>query len=132
MSQIQVKVYFAKPSGQIPPPNNSLELTPVTRHANAAAPARGALEALLANATMQEVAAGFIPLDSSNLSIGALTIENHHADVDFYSGGTKSWAGDLSPVIFKHAVALTLKQFSTVHSVIVKVDGNANFDSLEG
>jgi len=132
MSQAQVKVYFSKPSGQQPPPNNSLELTPVIRFANPATPGRGALEALLANTTPQEEQAGFVRLDSAGLSIGALTIHNLHADVDFYSGGTKSWAGDLSTVTFKDAVAFTLKQFPTVHTVTVKVDGDPNFDSLQG
>ena len=132
MAQAQVKAFFSKPSGQTPPSNNVFEMIAVTRHANPTTPARGALEALLGNTTTQEEQSGFIRLDAANLSIGTLTINNHHADVDFYSGGTKGWAGDLSPTIFKQAVERTLKQFPTVSTVTVKVDGNADFDSLQG
>lgn len=132
MAQATVKVFFSKPSGQTPPTNNVFEMTAVNRHANATTPARGALEALLGNTTTQEEQAGFIRLDAANLSIGVLTITNHHADADFFSGGTKGWAGDLSPVIFKQAVERTLKQFPTVTTVTVKVDGSTNFDSLQG
>ena len=101
------------------------------RSANPTTPARGALEALLGNVTSAEEAHGFLRLDAAGLSIGDLTIHNGTATVDFFSGGAKSWAGDLSPVTFKQAVVMTLKQFPTVQHVTVKVDGNPNFDSLQ-
>lgn len=101
------------------------------RSAPPVTPARDALEALLANITSAEDAAGFVPLDAAGLSIGVLTITNFVAEVNFFSGGHKSWAGDLSPVIFKKAVERTLKQFPTVHTVKVMVDDDPDFDSLQ-
>lgn len=130
-AQASVKVFFSKPSGGTPPPHNIFELTPVTRSANPTTPGRGALEALLGNVTSSEEAQGFQRLDAAGLSIGDLTIHNGTASVDFFSGGAKSWAGDLSPVTFKQAVEKTLQQFPTVQHVTVKVDGKADFDSLQ-
>jgi hypothetical protein len=131
VAQISVKVFFPKPSGNEPPPDNPFELTAVTRHANTQTPARGALEALLGNTTLDEQTAGYQSLDTSNLSIGELAIVDAHAVVDFYSGGTKTWLGDLSPFTLQQAVVFTLKQFSSVTTVAVKVDGDPNFGSLK-
>jgi hypothetical protein len=39
------------------------------------------------------------------------------------------WPGDLGPVRFKKAVELTLKQFSSVKTVIVSLNGDENFAS---
>jgi len=59
--QKQVQVFFSKPSGQEPPPNNPFELTPASRFANEETPARGALEAMLGNITLDEEGQGFVP-----------------------------------------------------------------------
>src|SRR5205085_5293826 len=64
-NQKQVQVFFSKPSGGTPPPDNLFELTPVVRYAYKVTPARGALEALLGNVTPQEESHGFMRLDAA-------------------------------------------------------------------
>ena len=130
-NQRLVQIFFSRPSGQEPPQDNPLELIPVSRFVSQETPARGALEAMLANITPDEEEQGFVPLDTAGLSIGVLTISNSQAEVDFFSGGTKKWKGDLSPTTFKEAVEAILKQFPTVQGVTVMVDGDPNFDSLQ-
>lgn len=129
-NQRQVQIFFPRFSEQDPPEDNPFGLTPVSRFVNPETPARGALEALLANTTEDEERQGFGSLDTSGLSIGVLTISNFQAQVDFFSGGTKQWRGDLAPFIFRDAVEATLRQFPTVQSVTVMVDSDPNFGSL--
>ncbi len=85
---------------------------------------------MLANTTLQEAQDGFESLDVAGLSIGVLTIVNFHAKVDFFSGKTKRWNGDISPGTFKLSVEATLKQFPSVRTVTVMVDGDPDFGSL--
>ena len=119
----QVKVYVYKEDGE------HIDLSPVTRSVNAAAPARGAIEALLAGPTEAEKAQGFGELASaSEFRIGSLKIVRGTARINFVS--KKSWAGwpgDTAPIRFKTAVELTLKQFPTVKRVVVSLDGDAKF-----
>lgn len=129
-NQTRVQVFFPKsPEGE-PSPDNPFNLTPVSRFANKQTPARGALEALLGNITLEEEGEHLLPLDTAGLSIGVLTISNSEAEVDFFSGGTKKWSGDVAPGAFRLAVEATLKQFPTIKVVRVKVDGDAEFGSL--
>lgn len=119
----QVKVYLYHHPGE------HIDLSPVTRSVNAVAPARGAIEALLAGPTATEKEQGFGELASaSEFRIGSLRISRGTARVNFVS--KKSWAGwpgDIAPIRFKTAVELTLKQFPTVKRVIVSLDGDAKF-----
>ena len=119
----QVKVYVYKEDGE------HIDLSPVTRSVNAVAPARGAIEALLAGPTEAEKAQGFGELASaSEFRIGSLKIVRGTARINFVS--KKSWAGwpgDTAPIRFKTAVELTLKQFPTVKRVVVSLDGDAKF-----
>lgn len=111
---------------------NALNLFPVSRQVNAAAPARPALEALLAGPTAEESSHGVIELSVNQLHIGSLTI-NHAtktATVNFV--GSPSWPGDLAPGRFRKAVEKTLLQFETVDTVHVSVNGDPDFDSGEG
>ena len=127
--QRQVRVYFPR-DGANPHPRDPFNLQFVVRQVATAAPARPALEALLAGPTAAEKRRRLRPLDSVGLTIGSLVISNGTARVDFVSrGGSKRWAGDLSPAEFRQAVERTLKQFSTVRRVTVSVDGKTNFDS---
>lgn len=123
-----VKVYFYHDPGEY------IDLAPVTRSVNAAAPARPAIEALLKGPTAPEKQRGFGPLTSaSDFRIGSLKISNGTARINFIS--TRRWAGwpgDLAPVRFKTAVELTLKQFSSVRRVIVSLNGDAKFYDERG
>ena len=126
--QRQVRVYFPRDGGN-PHPRDPFNLQFVVRQVATAAPARPALEALLAGPTATEKRRRLRPLDAGGLAVGALTISDGTARVDFVSRGSKRWAGDLSPAEFRQAVERTLKQFSTVRRVTVSVDGKTNFDS---
>ncbi len=125
--QRQVRVYFPREGN--PHPRDPFNLQFVVRQVATAAPARPALEALLAGPTAAEKRRRLRPLDAGGLAISALVIGGGTARVDFVSRGGKRWAGDLSPAEFRQAVERTLKQFSTVRSVTVSVDGKTNFDS---
>lgn len=128
-AQASVKAFFPKPTGGAPP-HSAFERAPSPAPPAPSRP-RGALEALLGGVTPAEEAQGFLPLGAAGLSIGALAIHNGTATADFFSGGAKSWVGDLSPGTFKHAVEFTLKQFPTVQHVTILVDGDPNFDFLQ-
>lgn len=119
----EMKVYFYHDPGEY------IDLAPVTRSVNAAAPARPAIEALLKGPTAAERRRGFDSLASaSDFRIGSLKISGGTARINFIS--TRRWAGwpgDLTPVRFKTAVELTLKQFPSVRRVIVSLNGDEKF-----
>jgi Sporulation and spore germination len=125
--QRQVRVYFPRDGN--PHPRDPFNLQFVVRNVAASAPARPALESLLAGPTSTEKRRRLRALDSAGLKVGSLVIDNGTARVDFVSRGGKRWAGDLSPAEFRQAVERTLKQFSTVRRVTVSVDGRTDFDS---
>jgi len=125
--QRQVRVYFPRDGN--PHPRDPFNLQFVVRNVAASAPARPALESLLAGPTVTEKRRRLRALDAAGLKVGSLVIGNGTARVDFVSRGGKRWAGDLSPAEFRRAVERTLKQFSTVRRVTVSVDGRTDFDS---
>jgi hypothetical protein len=126
--QRQVRIYFPRDGN--PHPRDPFNLQFVVRNVAASAPARPALEALLAGPTAEERSRRLRALDAQGLNLSTLVIKDGEARVGFVSKGGKRWAGDLSPAEFRRAVERTLKQFSTVRSVVVSVDGKTDFDSL--
>ena len=124
----EVKVYFYHDPGEY------IDLAPVRRSVNAAAPARPAIEALLKGPTAAERRRGFASLASaSDFRIGSLKITGGTARINFISTRRwTGWAGDLAPVRFKTAVELTLKQFPTVERVIVSLNGDEKFYDERG
>ncbi|HEX8776350.1 MAG TPA: GerMN domain-containing protein [Pyrinomonadaceae bacterium] len=126
-AQRQVRIYFPRDGN--PHPRDPFNLQFVVRHVASAAPARPALEALLTGPTAAERQRRLRALDAEGLNLSTLVIKGGEARVDFVSRGGKRWAGDLSPAEFRRAVERTLKQFSTVRSVVVSVDGKTDFDS---
>jgi hypothetical protein len=125
--QRQVRVYFPRDGN--PHPRDPFNLQFVVRRVSAAAPARPTLEALLKGPTAEERQRRLRALDAAGLNINTLVIKGGEARVDFVAAGGKRWAGDLSPAEFRRAVERTLRQFSTVRSVVVSVDGKTDFDS---
>jgi len=119
----KVKVYFYHDPGEY------IDLSPVMRNVSADAPARGAINALLAGPTRQEKRRGFSALSSANeFAIGSLKIVDGTAHINFVSSRTwHGWPGDLGPVRFRTAVELTLKQFAGISNVIVSLDGDPKF-----
>lgn len=122
----EVKIYLYHEPGEY------IDLAPVTRSVNGAAPARPAIEALLKGPTAAERQRGFDSL-ASEFRIGSLKISGGTARINFVS--TRRWAGwpgDLAPVRFKTAVELTLKQFPSVRRVIVSLNGDERFADERG
>ncbi len=119
----EVKVYFYHDPGEY------IDISPVTRLVSADAPARAAIEALLKGPTARERQQGFESLaGASDFRIGSLNIKDGTARINFVSSPSwQGWAGDLAPVRFKTAVEMILKQFTTVHEVIVSLNGNTKF-----
>ena len=124
----EVKVYFYHEPGEY------IDLAPVTRSVNAAAPARPAIEALLKGPTTAEKRRGFDSLASaSDFRIGSLKISGGTARINFVSTRRwHGWPGDLAPVRFKTVVELTLKQFPSVRRVIVSLNGDEKFYDERG
>lgn len=118
-----VKVYFYHESGEY------IDLSPVTRLVSATAPESGSIDALLKGPTARERQQGSDSLVSaSDFRIGSLSIKDGTARINFVSRRSwHGWAGDLAPVRFKKAVELILKQFPTVQSVIVSLNGSTKF-----
>jgi len=119
----EVKVYFYHDPGEY------IDLSPVTRLVSTTVPARAAIDALLKGPTARERQLGFNSLVSaSDFRIGSLSIKDGTARINFVSQRSwHGWPGDLGPIRFKTAVELILKQFPTVQSVIVSLNGNPNF-----
>lgn len=119
----EVKVYLYHDPGEY------IDLAPVTRWVSEAAPARPAIEALLKGPTAAERRRGFESIVSANtFRIGSLKITGGIARINFISHRRwAGWGGDLAPVRFKTAVELTLKQFPTVRTVIVSLNGDEKF-----
>lgn len=120
-----IKIYFYHDPGEF------IDLAPVTRVIRSAAPARAAIEALLAGPTAEEQTRGFDGLASaSEFAIAKLTIRNGVARINFVA--SRTWAGfpgDTAPARFKKAVELTLKQFPAVRRVVVSLNGDVDFEA---
>lgn len=120
-----IKLYFYHEPGEY------IDLSPVTRRIRSTAPARAAINALLAGPTPEEEQKGFSGLASADqFRIASLTISRGTARINFVS--KPNWAGfpgDTAPIRFKKAVELTLMQFPNVKRVIVSLDGDLNFTS---
>jgi hypothetical protein len=127
----EVKIFLPKEGDAPNPDENPFNFHPVKRFVEAKAPARPSLQQLLKGPNSAEQQQGFMALDTDNLSVGTLAITNGNCRVDFVSAGKKVWDGDLSSVSFSLAVEKTLKQFPTVQSVVISVDGDTNFGSLQ-
>lgn len=121
----RIKIYFYHEPGEY------IDLSPVTRVIRSAAPARAAIEALLAGPTAAEKKRGFGGLARAHeFAIGSLTIRDGVARINFVA--SRTWAGfpgDTAPIRFKKAVELTLGQFPNVRRVVVSLNGDLDFDS---
>ena len=139
----QVRVYFyteedletKKPSrSRQAASENLLALVAVQRTVSVTAPARGAIEALIAGPTDEEKGRGLRSPYTEGLSIKTLEIDEGTARISLASkcADCPRWPGDLAPWRFREAVERTLKQFPTVKRVVICLDGVENFDDNSG
>lgn len=85
--------------------------------------ARVALEQLIKGPTDLEKNAGFITNINSGTKIQSLVIEDGVAKVDFNEELQKGVAGSCNVLAIRAQITETLKQFSTVKSVIISIHG---------
>ena len=85
--------------------------------------AKAATEALLRGATQEEINQGFVSNINSGVRIQNLTIENGVAKVDFDKQLEFQVGGSCRVAAIRAQITETLKQFSTVDSVIISIDG---------
>jgi len=85
--------------------------------------ARAALTELLKGPTEAEKAQGFFTSINPGVKIQELTIENGVARVDFDSQLEFQVGGSCRVSAIRAEITQTLKQFPTVNSVIISIDG---------
>lgn len=85
--------------------------------------ARAALEALLRGATKEEISQGFISSINPGVRIQKLTIENGTAKVDFDEQLESQVGGSCRVAAIRAQITETLKQFPTVSSILISVNG---------
>ena len=85
--------------------------------------ARAALEQLLAGPSDAEKADGFFTSINPGVKIQKLTIENGVAKVDFDETLERAVGGSCRVAAIRAEITETLKQFPTVKSVVISIDG---------
>ena len=85
--------------------------------------ASAALEALLRGATKEEINQGFVSNINFGVRIQSLTIKDGLAKVDFDEQLEFQVGGSCRVAAIRAQITETLKQFSTVNSVIISIDG---------
>ncbi|MCK5044890.1 GerMN domain-containing protein [Candidatus Parcubacteria bacterium] len=85
--------------------------------------ASNAVKALLRGATQEETNQGFVSNISSGVRIQSLNIENGVAKIDFNEQLEFQVGGSCRVTAIRAQITETLKQFSTVDSVIISING---------
>lgn len=86
-------------------------------------PGRAALEELLAGPTAEEQKNGYFSSINSGVQIQKLSIENGAAKVDFNKQLEEAVGGSCRVAAIRAQITQTLKQFPTVKSVVISIDG---------
>ncbi|MBI2037525.1 MAG: GerMN domain-containing protein [Candidatus Magasanikbacteria bacterium] len=86
--------------------------------------ARVALEELLKGVSFEEANSGYQTSINSGVQINSLSIENGVAKVDFSAELQNGVAGACKVNMIRLQIEQTLKQFSTVNSVVISINGN--------
>lgn len=119
---MKVKAYFS--NQQLDPESSCETVFPVERGTPTTdAPARAALDELLAGPTRMEQAAGFFTSINSGVTIQSLTIQDGMAVVDFDERLGFQVGGACRVSAIRAQITETLMQFSTVKGVVVSIDG---------
>jgi len=117
-----VKAFFN--NSQMDPEVSCNKVFPVERTvAKTPAVARAALEELLKGVTDGEKNAGFFTSINPGVKIQSLTIENGVAKVDFDEQLEAQVGGSCRVSAIRAEITETLKQFSTVKSVVISING---------
>jgi hypothetical protein len=116
-----LKIYFSKKD-----PSDCNVVYPSNRvMAKTATPARDALGALLTGPTDTEQAQGYQTSINPGVKIQQLTIENGIAKVDFDQTLQDKVGGSCRVAAIRAQITQTLKQFPTVKSVVISINGDS-------
>lgn len=119
-----VKVYFGNRAQN--PTAECEQVFPMEREIpSTQAPARAALQALLAGPTPAEESAGYFSSLNAGVSVQRLTIEDGVARVDFDERIQEQVGGSCRVMAIRAQIEATLRQFPTVRRVIISVNGRS-------
>ncbi len=117
-----VKVFFN--NSELDPEFSCNKVFPVEREIpKTQAVARAALEELLKGATDVDKEQGFFTNINPDVKIQSLSVENGVAKVDFDEQLEFQVGGSCRVSAIRAQITQTLKQFPTVNSVIISIDG---------
>lgn len=121
-----VKVYFA--NDKLDPDVTCEKVFSVERQvAKTDAIAKAALEELLKGVTEKEKANGYRTTINTGVKINKLTIVNGIAKVDFNETMGEAVGGSCRVNFIRKQIEQTLKQFSTVKSVVISINGDSEY-----
>jgi len=119
---LKVKVYFN--NNKLDPEFSCNKVFPVEREiTKTQAVARAALEELLKGSSEKEKVEGFFTSINPGVKIQSLVIENGTVKVDFDEQLEFQVGGSCRVAAIRAQITQTLKQFPTVNSVIISIDG---------
>jgi spore germination protein GerM len=117
-----VQVFFN--NNKLDPEVSCNKVFPVTRTVpKTVAVARAAIEELLKGVTAEDAKAGYFTNVNSGVKINSLTIENGVAKIDFNETLQSAVGGSCRVAAIRAQIIETLKQFSTIKSVIISING---------
>jgi len=121
-----VKVYFA--NDKLDPDVTCEKVFSVERQViKTDAIAKTALEELLKGVTEKERASGYRTTINEGVKINKLTIVNGIAKVDFNETMGEAVGGSCRVNFIRKQIEQTLKQFSTVKSVVISINGDSEY-----
>lgn len=119
---VALKVYFGRTGSA-----ECEDVTSISRVLpNTLAVGRTSLISLLAGPTANERAAGYTTAINSGVRLQSLTITNGVALADFSSDLSRGVAGSCRVQAIRSQITETLKQFPTVKTVVIAVEGKIN------
>ena len=122
METMKIKAYFN--NSNLDPEYSCNKVFPVEREIKKTqATARAALEELLKGTTEEEEKEGFLTSINPGVKIQKLTINNGVAEVDFDEQLEFQVGGSCRVAAISAQIRETLKQFETVKSVIISING---------
>jgi spore germination protein GerM len=123
---IILRDYFA--NDKLDPNVTCEKVFPVERQvAKTDAIAKAALEELLKGVTEKEKANGYRSTINAGVKINKLTIVNGIAKVDFSETMGEAVGGSCKVNFIRKQIEQTLKQFSTVKSVVISINGDLEY-----
>lgn len=121
---VKLQMYFS--NNNLDPQISCEKVFPVTREIpKTLAVAKAALEELLKGPTEKEKKSGYQTSINSGVKINSLNIDKGVAKIDFNETLQKGVAGSCWVNVIRLQIASTLKQFASVNSVVISINGKS-------